>query len=244
MRYYDSTSSYAHRTPNPQTFSLNVKGLRPYILTTVNSIKQDYVISCYDPSSRVFWNSGVRKESEFFGLKEELVELRGSVKQIGVKGGKVELGKFIRKVATLFYTSNLHPSSCACQLKLQSFISLPTSLPKSDTAITSIGLFIFRILLMPVFQQLVGSFLEGLNLIGAEEIIRRVKNNDREFLKSQAKEKGGEIKGFCEKVKRLIYQGCSEDCKVIYERGGGGGVGSRRSTTRYIVASRLAFMGV
>lgn len=40
MRYYDSTSSYAHRTPNPQTFSLNVKGLRPYILTTVNSIKQ------------------------------------------------------------------------------------------------------------------------------------------------------------------------------------------------------------
>lgn len=38
------------------------------------------------------------------------MELRGSVKQIGVKGGKVELGKFIRKVR-IFLANRTRPFS-------------------------------------------------------------------------------------------------------------------------------------
>jgi hypothetical protein len=71
---------------------------------------------------------------------------------------------------------------------------------------------------MPVFQVLLQNFLDSLTIPKQEEIIVKVKNNEREGLQREAKRVGGEIREFAEKIKRLIMQGERKNEQPLFSK--------------------------
>ena len=165
-----------------------------------------YAIFTWDGETQSSWTV-TRPYSSFQSLKTTLYALRPSVSQVPLTDTCASCDKFLRKVTSLWYTSNLHPSFPEVQSSIQSFLSTPTSFPPPPPP-TSSGphLYLLRVLQLPVFSLLLKTFTASLlsRSPTPATVIKHVAQNTRQDLKTAAEGVTREMSDFGDKVREPL----------------------------------------
>ena len=151
-----------------------------------------FTIWCMDGETETEWQVPGKTWSSFKDLRRSLTILRPSIGQVAfpkeaqsnstglnlfgsrdkldLEGRRLGLEKFLRKISTLVYTSNLHPSSREIMLKIQEFLQCDIQIGRNierkreDKLRRAVQCYTARVFLLPVLDILVGQFVAGVKV--------------------------------------------------------------------------------
>ena len=145
---YDHYDHLNHPRPPLKPFAINLEGCRKVLTIRIIGAQEDegggkFNVWCMDGESETEWLVVGRSWDDFKTLRRRLTELRPSIGQVvfpkefavggglnlfgnrervDMEGRRLGLEKFMRKIGTLVYTSNLHPQSQQIMHTIQEFL--------------------------------------------------------------------------------------------------------------------------
>ncbi|GMH64646.1 hypothetical protein TrRE_jg6834, partial [Triparma retinervis] len=251
---YDHYDHLNHPRPPSRPFAINLLGCRKFLtVRIVGAAKEEggeggkFNLWCMDGETEKEWQVQGRTWEEFKELRRKLTELRPSIGQVAfpkevngstglnlfgtrermdLEGRRVGLEKFLRKISTLVYTSNLHPKSREIMHAMQEFLACGeqefkvSDRSRSAALRRAVQCYTARVFLLPVLDILVAQFVAGVkgSLPTNAQIVNMCKQPERGSLKAATAEGLERVRGFLQQLFDVVSEGCKEDLKGISER--------------------------
>ena len=208
---------------------------------------ETYNLWVQDVSTELSWNVNKKTFQDFKDLRSALTLLRPSIGQVpfprdvetaekqsffsnskpasnaqSLEVRRSTLEKFLRKVTTLMYTSNLHPNSGPIMQAVQSFLGCQNMHfdVTDDRLLTpyhclrrAVQCYTARLFLLPILDITVTRFVESTKscMPNNSQIVALVKTNRREELKRAALAGLKRVSDFLQRLQDAVLEGCSHD---------------------------------